>query len=194
MSDLTFDERQLTWMKAWSLSPKLSLHLAPRRSGKSLALARLAAQTPRDVCVIVACSGDAPYMAFVKAVNGGVCGEYRHVTRFDPLGNVDWSQPTLVLLDEGARLPDEYYDLLFKPAMASPNARVVGMSTPLCYPTWFTLVFENNGINDEAVKEALAKNDARWRQKRIEWLNEQVARGQEAQEALMKMYRKEQNF
>lgn len=172
-------------MKAWSLSPKLSLHLAPRRSGKSTALASLAAQTRRDVCVIVACSGDVPYMAFVKAANA--CGEHRHVTRFDPLGNVDWSQPTLVLLDEGARLPDVYYDLLFKPAMASPNARVVGLSTPLCYPTWFTLVFENNGINDEAVKEALANNDARWRQKRIERLNEQVVRGQEAQEALLKM-------
>lgn len=183
------NESQTLWLKAWSTQPKVSLHLALRRAGKTTALARLAAETPRDVCVLAACCGDKAHANFLKLVND--CGEYRHITRFDPNEAVDWTQPTLVILDDGAQLPDEYYDSLYKPALQSPNARIVGMSTPLCYPTWFTAVFENKDVTDAAVKEEMAKNEARWKQKRIEWLNYQVQRGQDAQEALLKIYHDE---
>lgn len=185
-------EQQLMWKQAWDLKPKLSLHHAPRRSGKTTMLARLAAENLPNINVLVATCTERSYTYFLDIVKSHE-DKHNRITRFNPAEDVDWSQPTLVILDEGTCLPDKYYELLYKPAKNSPNAQIVGLSTSLHpYQTWFSMVLENNDISDKEVTDVLAANVARRKHyEHINYLKECIVQGQKAQEELNKIYQEE---
>lgn len=193
MRKIVLNEHQRQWTDAWNKQPKLSLHTPPRRYGKTWALAHFVAHLPQDVQVVVACATNKSNGYFRGLVDACTTKspdlvDFNNLMDFDSYPQIDWSKPTLVVIDEGTCMDSDVYEKLFKPAMSNKCARIIGLATPCSInPGWFELYSKDDKVTDDAVKEAMKLYEAETRKDRISKLNKLVVEGQDAQDKLLAM-------
>lgn len=164
---------QVDWLQAWKNANKHSLIYAPRRSGKTTALALSATSVPEGTQLVVAhCRAPEPEAhrstrnEFVNA-----CRRWGFVLPNDlpryPIyadGDViDWSVPTLLLIDDFEAMSPEWYKELVKPALESPTTRLVGLGLASgdSKERWFGVLNANPDATSKDIEEASARAAAR---------------------------------
>lgn len=165
--------RQAAWLETWKKAGKHSLLYAPCRAGKTTALALVATTVPEGTQLVVALCRAAEPEAHNSTRNDFVEAFRRwgfvlpsDLPRYPIYADgdvVDWSGPTLLLIDDFEAMTPAWYRELVKPALESPTTRIIGMGLAALdsKDRWFGVLNENPDATSKDIEEASARAAAR---------------------------------